>query len=114
MPLLIDFTKAYIFTAILTAVIETFFLGFFYRDKKFLFFVVIANISSNFILNIYLTYHQTVKSIVFGEIFVVFFEFIIFYLLLKNSETKLITLFVLTILANCLSYSIGLLIFKIW
>jgi len=96
---------------VLTVVIETPFLALFgWRSREELTIIVCANVVTNLLLNLSLAFFlpTTVPVIAFLESAAVLAEYAVYALAFGRSGK----LFLLTLLANCLSYGLGLLIFS--
>jgi hypothetical protein len=95
---------------LLTVLIETPFLALFgYRSKDELLIIICANVVTNLLLNLALAYVPVLSGawVYLLEALVVAAEYAIYAAAFGPSRR----LFLLTLLANCLSYGLGLIIF---
>ena len=111
LPLAGDYIKILAGGALLTAIIEAlFFFAVSFKGKNFLLFVFFVNICSNVILNLYVgNSHYGAKTILTGELCVVAVEFLLYTMYLKEfALVKSFRLLLMTIFANLVSFSFGL------
>ena len=96
---------------ILTAAIEmiVFAASGYYRDLTFMLLVASANVATNLMLNLILSYHRSAALIVLLELAVVAAE----YLVYAKSEGHSKKLFLITAGANAASFLTGLALFGI-
>lgn len=113
LPILIIFGKIFFLSSISTAIIETFYFYINeYKNKNFICLVFIINIFTNFLLNCILILLSNKKIIfIIGEIIVVYLEYIIYKLFLKNSSTDdRKKLFKTNLIANIITIFTGIFI----
>ena len=103
-----------------TIIIEVaFFVLFGYRDKRFLIAAILANLSSNLILNYIILIFNFVNDANYGyillvlEILVWIYEAVI-YLLVNKDKQKRLEIVLLTLAANCLSFLFGMFLYQMY
>ena len=103
-----------------TILVEVFFFFLFgYRSKKFIIAAILANLTSNLILNYIIYFLDLTASPNYGwillamEIGVWIYESLI-YILVEKDKKKYFEIVLLTLAANCCSFIIGILLYLVY
>ena len=103
-----------------TILVEVFFFFLFgYRSKKFIIAAILANLTSNLILNYIIYFLDLTANPNYGwillamEIGVWIYESLI-YILVEKDKKKYFEIVLLTLAANCCSFIIGILLYLVY